>query len=435
MLRQLFREQRKRGSIDLEAVEMAIRSAVHQAGAAALTALLRYGPPPPDQRTVPCPCGQTARYRELRRKQILSAVGPVHLQRPYYFCAHCHQGQFPLDALLDLEGTEFSPGVRRMLARVGHDGPFDQGRQHLELLANLTVTTKAVERTAEAIGQDIAAQEQKQTHQAGQGNLPGMQGPLIPLLYVQFDGTGVPMVRPETQGRAGKVEGEPAHTREAKLGCVFTQTALDEKGRPVREEASTTYTGAIETAEEFGHRLYAEACRRGWDRAHKKVIIGDGAPWIWNLAQLHFPGAIEIVDLYHARQHLWQLAALLYPNDSTRQKRCLLAQQHLLDHGQIERLVASLRSLHPAPPLWAERVRTEADYFEKNTRRMRYPTFRAQHLFVGSGVIEAGCKTVIGARLKASGMFWTLRGANAIIALRCCQLSGRFEDYWEARSA
>lgn len=414
---------------------MAIRSAVHRAGAAALTELLRHHPPPREQRAVPCPCGQRARYRELRRKQILTAIGPVHLQRPYYVCAHCHKGQFPLDAQLDVEDTAFSPGVRRMLARVGHDGPFDQGRQHLELLADLTVTTNAVERTAEAIGQDMAAQEEKQMNRAGLANLPGRPGPPIPLLHVQFDGTGAPMVRSETEGRASKVEGQPAHTREAKLGCVFTQTTLDEKGRPVRDEASTTYTGAIETAEPFGRRLYAEACHRGWDRAEKKVIIGDGAPWIWNLAQLHFPGAIEIVDLYHARQHLWQLAALLYPNDSTRQKRCLLAQQHQLDHGQIERLVASLRSLHPTPPLLADRVRTEADYFEKNARRMRYPTFRAQHLLVGSGVIEAGCKTVIGARLKASGMFWTLRGTNAIIALRCCQLSGRFEDYWEARSA
>jgi hypothetical protein len=110
-----------------------------------------------------------------------------------------------------------------------------------------------------------------------------------------------------------------------------------------------------------------------------------------------------------------------------------MVQQNRLDKGRIEKLVGALRSIESANAEVAEKLRTEADYFERNAKRMRYPEFRCQHLFVGSGVIEAGCKTVIGLRLKQSGMFWTVRGANAIIALRCCQLHGRFEDYWEAR--
>ena len=92
-----------------------------------------------------------------------------------------------------------------------------------------------------------------------------------------------------------------------------------------------------------------------------------------------------------------------------------------------------LRSIATANPQLAEKIRTEADYFERNAERMRYPSFRRQHLFVGSGVIEAGCKTVVGSRLKQSGMFWTVRGANAILALRCSHLNGRFEDYWKQR--
>jgi hypothetical protein len=231
------------------------------------------------------------------------------------------------------------------------------------------------------------------------------------------------------------VEGQPAHTREAKLGCVFTQTTVDGEGRPVRDEDSTTYVGAIETAEEFGPRIYAQAWHRGWTRAQKKVAMGDGAEWIWNIVEQHFPDAIPIVDLYHARQHLWELAAKLYPNDSPRQHRWVMSRQDKLDNGRIESLVASLRSLATSHPEWAETIRTEADYFYKNAARMRYPAFRRQKLFVGTGVIEAGCKTLIGTRLKRSGMFWTVRGANAIIALRCCRLSGRFEDYWEARRA
>jgi hypothetical protein len=163
--------------------------------------------------------------------------------------------------------------------------------------------------------------------------------------------------------------------------------------------------------------------------------MGDGAEWIWNIADEHFPGAVQIVDLYHARQHLWELARKLHPSDEVGQKRWMMVQQHRLDGGQIEKLVLALRSIDTAPPEVAKKIRTEADYFERNAERMRYPKFRRQHLFVGSGVIEAGCKSVIGSRLKQSGMFWTVRGANAVLALRCCQLNGRFEDYWEARRA
>jgi len=166
------------------------------------------------------------------------------------------------------------------------------------------------------------------------------------------------------------------------------------------------------------------------------VVIGDGAEWIWNLAALHFSDAIHIVDLYHARQHLWDLARRLFPNEEGKQKAWMKAhQKRRLDKGKIEKLVGELRAIRPSNSEVVEKIRTEADYFERNAERMRYPRFRRPHLFVGSGVIEAGCKTVVASRLKRSGMFWTVRGANAILALRCACLNGRFEDYWEDRRA
>ena len=167
------------------------------------------------------------------------------------------------------------------------------------------------------------------------------------------------------------------------------------------------------------------------------VGYGDGADWIWNLIAEHFPGAIQIVDLYHAREHLWDLARKLNPADEAAQKHWLMRKLDWLENGRIEKLALALRKLADAEQNAevAKAIRIEAEYFDSNQDRMRYPEFRRQHLFVGSGVIEAGCKTVIASRLKQSGMFWTVRGANAIIALRCCRLSSRFEDYWEARSA
>ena len=436
MLTRVFAERQHHGRTDLEAVETNLRAALHQAGSAALTELLRYEAPATDQHQRPCPCGHYAQYQGFRSKPVVTVVGLARVERPYYLCSRCHQGQFPADVELDIVDTESSPGVRRMQALVGQEAPFDHGREQMQVLAGLEVTTKAVERTAEAIGGDIAAREQQEIQRAVQLDLPIVVGEPIPVLYVQMDGTGVPVVKKETEGRKGKMDGQPAHTREAKLGCVFTQTAWDEEGCPIRDPESTTYTGAIQTAEEFGKRLYLEAWKRGWSRAEKKVVMGDGAEWIWNLAELHFPGAVQIVDLYHARQHLWELARKLYPNDEASQKAWIKAhQKRLLDKGKIEKLVLAIRSIHSTNPEVADKIRTEADYFETNAERMRYPKFRKQHLFVGSGVIEAGCKTVIGSRLKQSGMFWTVRGANAILALRCCHLNGRFEDYWEARRA
>jgi len=427
-----FAGSRKSGHFDLEAIEMATRTASHQLGARLVEKLL--SAPGEFKCEVPCPCGHKARFHQLRPKQLLTILGPITIQRPYYVCPACGSGQSPRDAELDVQATQYSPGVRRMLAVLGGEMSFDKGRTQLQLLAGLEVTTKAVERQAEAIGADIAQKEQAKVDGVIQLELPRILGSAVPILYIEIDGTQVPIVRRELEGRAGRVEGQPARTREVKLGCTFTQTTTDAEGRPVRDHASTTYVAAIETAEAFGPRIYAEAWERGWSRAEKKVIIGDGAEWIWNIADQHFPGAIPIVDLYHARQHLWELSRALYPNQEAEQKRWILRHQALLDSGRIEKLVRALRSIHTANSELAEKIRLEADYFDRNAPRMRYPKFRRQGLFVGSGVIEAGCKTVIGARLKQSGMFWTVDGANSIIALRCNQLSGKFEDYWVSRS-
>jgi len=410
---------------------MALRAAMHRAGAAALTELLRTTAPV--EMAVSCDCGHPARYHQTRPKQLLTVLGRVDIERAYYVCPHCHHGQSPRDRELDVEGTECSPGVRRMMALVGSETSFEQGREQLRLLAGLEGTTKAIERQAEAIGADIAAGQQAEIRRAKQLELPEVCAQSAPALYIEMDGTGVPVVAAETEGRAGKVEGQPARTREVKLGCLFTQTTTDQHGRPVRDPDSTTYAAAIESAEEFGLRLYTEAWRRGWSRAKKKVVLGDGAVWIWNLADQHFPGAVQIVDLYHARQHLWELSAKIFAADERARTPWMARLLDKLDQGKVEALVQTLREFPPANAELARLLANEADYFQRNRDRIRYPAYRQQGLFVGSGLVEAGCKTVVGARLKRSGMFWTVRGANSIIALRCCRLSNRFEDYWESR--
>ena len=236
----VFAQRRKDGRTDLEAVESALRAALHQAGAAALSELLQFEVLAADQRQLPSGCGHHAQYQEIRCKPILTIVGPARLSRPYYLCSRCHVGQFPVDVELDIENTEFSPGVRRMHALVGQQAPFDHGREQLQVLAGLEVTTKSVERIAEAIGADIAQREHEEIQKALQLDLPVLAGEPIPILYVQMDGTGVPVVKKETLDRQGKTAGQPAHTREVKLGCAFTQTTWDQEGFALRDPDSTT---------------------------------------------------------------------------------------------------------------------------------------------------------------------------------------------------
>jgi len=383
---------------------------------------------------VQCRQGHEAEFTDYRSKEVLTVLSRIRVRRAYYHCTPCQEGVIPKDSDLDVVGTSFSPGVRRLMGRVGGKEPFAEGRRDLEELAGIVVRTKEVERVSEAIGEQMEAIAGRQRAAAFSGRIVLLPKP-VPKMYIAIDGTGVPMVPRETEGRQGKDPSGEAKTREAKLGCVFTQTSVDEQGRPVRDEDSSTYVGAIEPAEAFGRRIYAEAVRRGIPRAAQVIVLGDGAPWIWGIAEEHFPGAIQIVDLYHAREHLADLSKLVYGPGSAASKRWTTARRKELDAGDVERVVAAMGRLRPRGAEVQKAVRRARGYFETNAERMRYARFRSQGLFVGSGVVEAGCKMVVGVRLKQSGMRWTVRGANAIIALRCADLSGRWEEFWEARSA
>ena len=204
----------------------------------------------------------------------------------------------------------------------------------------------------------------------------------------------------------------------------------------VRDENSTTYVGAIEPCSEFGKRLYVEAIKRDMPNAAVTVFLGDGAEWIWNLCDKYFSGAIQIIDFYHAKEHLHTLIEALFNNKNRAYH--LEKWEKSLELGEIESIVieaTNKKNINPKKSNLEKIVIREINYFTKNTARMRYSLFREKGLFIGSGVIEAGCKNVIGKRLKQSGMRWSVKGANSIIALRCCILSGKFDEYWDSRKA
>jgi hypothetical protein len=354
-----------------------------------------------------CECGHRYAALEQRRKTVTTLVGCVEVQRWYYYDRHCGKGKALLDAAWDIEDTSFSPEVRRCMAQVAAALPFRPAAEMLASVGGISVNPKDIERIAAQVATAVE-------------NIPRhpVPVPADSVLYVCMDGTGVPMVRRELAGRTGKEPGEESKTREAKLSCFFTQTTLDAQGHPVRDESSTTYVGAIESAEEFGRRLWTEAQRRGVETAQKIVAVCDAAPWEWNLIEEYLPGAVQIIDIWHAREHCWTVARALWPDNVARQHQWAQTRCKELDAGQARQVARAIRRLRPRTTMVQALCRREADFFIKNRHRMAYRKFSSKHYFIGSGVLEAGCKTVIGQRLKLAGMHWSVEGANAIITLR-----------------
>ena len=386
-----------------------------------------------EQSTLRCDCGKVANYAGRRSKRFETALGTLTLQRAYYHCAACGRGFCPRDRALGMAAGSLSPGVLRMVAQVGALVSFQEGSELLAALAGVTLDAKHVERTAEALGEQVAADEKCRVE-------PPPADACLPTLYLGMDGTGIPMRPAELLGRPGKQPDGSAKTREAKLCAVWSAEQRDERGFAVLDAGSVSYSAGIESAAihdtdmaypAFAQRVLREAQRRGFERAPRQVILGDGALWIWNLADEHFPGARQIVDRFHAKQHLSQAGKAIWGPDSGLGREWAAERHAELDGGDLRAIVRALR-IHAAREPEARRC---IDYISRNRCRMRYPSFHQGGLCTSTGVLEAGCKLAVATRLKRAGMHWTLRGANAILALRCAKLSHRLNDFWESRPA
>jgi len=387
----------------------------------------------PGQRGPRLPCGQghEAEFTDYRDKVIDTVLGPVTLRRAWYHCAQCKHGFAPRDAELGVAGTSLSPGLTAMTDIAAAAGPFAKAAGLLENLAGVQLTVKRVERAAEASGAaQAAAVRDRAGLIAGRKLVPLPPSPLPDMLYGAIDGTGVTMTAKETAGRAGKGEDGRARTREVKLGVFFTQDDIDQDGYPVRDPDSCSYLATFEPAAVFSDLVKAEGIRRGAGHVRQLTILGDGAAWIWGIATSTFPEATQIVDLFHAREHLHSLARSLDFMLLDRRDEWLAARLEDLDYGDIDGIEAAVRE-YPLEGAKKDEVEKELGYFLNNAPRMRYKWFRSRGLFVGSGVVESGCKAIIGQRLKLSGMRWTVTGADAIATLRCQQASRPEDRVWQ----
>jgi len=393
-------------------MEQTLRAALLEDGRRLLEGLLTQIP-------VPAVTRQPGQRRHAdRRCEVLSVFGPVTVVRDYYHPPG-PEGGFPLDRVLGLIGG-CTPGAARMLGRTAAQLPFRESSEQLQELAGITVDASQIQRLAQVIGPPA---------QARLVELPGPDAPqAVPQFYVSVDGTGVPMVRAELAGRPGRGPDGQARTREIKLAALFTQTTRDAEGQPIRDPDSTTYLASFESADVFGGLVRRAARARGLAQAEQVIFLGDGAAWVWEIARTGFPQAVQILDYYHASEQVVALARAVYPDAETAQNWARRWQSLLYD-SELDELLAEARTAAGAP--LTEAVRRELDYLERNRARMDYRHYRTQGWFVGSGEVEAGCKRLIGQRLKQSGMFWHEAGAAAVASLRCALLSaGGWEHLW-----
>ncbi len=408
----------RQGVGNLEAIELGLREALFKDGRRLLEQLLR--------EVEPVLAENASRPGEKchlgRAKQARTIFGPIELRRRYFYDPNQHQGRAPLDEALGLVKS-FSPALVRLSARAAARQGYEAASQDLQSQAGIQIQGRQIQRLVNQVAPHLGAQLEM-----GQPVKPQA----IPVMYIEVDGTGVPMVAAELAGRKGKQPDGTAKTREVKLAAIFTQTRCDEQGRAERDFASTTYVGSFEPAEPFGRQVRGEARRRGIGRAQKVVFIGDGAAWIWELCRLNFAGAVEILDLYHALEHLHQLCEDLYAGQKHwAQKMADLWSQHIKNDQVAEFMAAARRRLQQLDPKSESPLQSQLAYFEHHQHRMLYKTYRRAGLFCGSGVVEAGCRAVIGQRLKNSGMFWTEPGGKSILDLRCALQGNRWDECWD----
>jgi len=355
--------------------------------------------------------------------ELAGIFGNFDLSRDYYYHEGKNQGHSPADAALGLE-VGYTPALTKLLCLEGADeSTYLKAERHLEQTGGIKVSARQIQRVVQRVGQDAQQWQERTAH-------PGSCD--APIMYVSADGTGVPMMSEELKGRRGKQSDGTAKTQQAYLGCVFTQHQVDQKGHPIRDWESTTYVSSLQSIHEFGPCLRQEALRRGMSTAGKVILLIDGAVGLEKMGKNCFKDAIQIVDFYHALEHagkvLQSLLGKNHPDYEKRQRRW--AKQLLKD--KVQSLIDQTRKECAGQPQ-AEAVEEELGYFVRNVNRMQYGTFRAAGYFIGSGVVEAGCKTVIGGRCKQSGMFWSESGAENILALRCINYSRRLDDFWKDR--
>ena len=357
-----------------------------------------------------CECGRKARFMGYRKRGLSTLCGVVEVTRAYYHCRHCGEGQIPWDTEQGLTTRLWTAGVKAVVAEVAARLPYQETAKLLEDVLGLRVEESSAEVIVAEVGERARAAEEEAMAEVSEGQLVGPRGPVPKRLYVAMDGSHA------------HVDGA---WHEIKTGVVYEGVPGP---RGVDASGPKHYVSAQETAESFGDRLYVAAGARGVEQAEEVVVIGDGAEWIWNLAAHHYPKATEIVDYWHACEHIHDLAKVCYGEETKAGERWAKEHDRRLKEKGPCPLVRALRRRKAKTPQEAEEIQATLRYFTTHIERMRYPEFRQRGLMIGSGPVEAACKVVVGYRLKQAGMRWSQSGAHHVLALRCLVLNRQSDD-------
>jgi hypothetical protein len=362
--------------------------------------------------TIACECGAKANYQRKRSGQCKTLLGTIALRRAYYLCARCHRGGCPLDKQLGFCAGSISAGLDQLLALLGCQFSFAHSAQMVKELTLVEVSPNRCRRSTEMLGQLVAADEERSRQQVWDSptlQLPPVDKDVIDPLYISADGVTV-------------------HTRESGwreqcVGAVYTAERSHPHRAEIRSQAHS-YITELGSRPKFGQQLWLEAHRRGLQQAKTVVFIGDGAPWLWEMAHDLFPGAIQILDWYHATTYLWAVARELYPKDEQAARQWIDPFLANLAQSNISLVLQQLHQLAASSPA----ARSALTYFTNNQARMDYARYRKLNLQIGSGTIESACKHLIDARLKQAGMRWNLDNARCLAKLRARFKSDRWQE-------
>lgn len=371
------------------------------------------------EKTPRCECGREMAYKGDRVRRQETYVGRIEWRRGYFYCRHCRRGRYPLDDALGMANGQFSDGVQAGVSWLAALMPFEAAGKTFTYLVGIGISGREVERLSEGRGTALETRQawEREELLRGEGftnskarERPGVWAVALDAAKGRFHDGWHDVHVGATFWARPKIGGDEV--------C----------GTKAGEQSYVVQVGSLSKA---GERLYAETIRRGIEPGRDLIIcLSDGAVGNWNQFALHFPKRVEILDWWHAVDHLWAAGKGVFGEGTTEAKAWVEARKTELWEGRVDSVLAALRA--EAAKAGGKAAADEVHYFETNRERMRYNEFRVKGYPIGSGTVESACKRVIIARMRQSGMCWTQPGAQAVLTLRAELLSDRWPDAWRA---
>jgi len=438
----MSQQQGRQGVYTIAQIETSMREALRQIGLQALGQFLSAMQTTPD-REIACACGGVLHYQRMREELIISVFGKTSYRRAYYAGCSCQQGKSPLDEQFGLEPGGVTAGLAQLLALAGIEFSYDQSPKWLQAYLLFEVSENTVRSETERMGALQEKQEealiqcsQDETYLQERQRRPGQ---VVTRLYGSMDAA---KVRIEPRPKKGQSPEEHEDWRDMKVLCWFETESVPPAQRSARQRTQAErqqvalraknlrYCCNITEADDFGQLLWATGCSLKADLSPELIFLGDGAVWIWNLVTKYYPNAIQIVDWYHAEEHLEIVASAAFPQGPDRSNWLEGVKQALWD-GQVEQVISACEALAASCDL----ARKAVHNFYTHAERMRYDHFRAAGYMIGSGTVESGCKQIVTQRLKLPGAQWTVLGAVQTAKARAAWLSGHWQSLCDQRSA